>query len=85
MIPAWQGPCQCRRLFTFGMPHLSRALVFLAAAGGASAWYLPGIAVKDYAPGERIWLKVNSLTSSKTQVPYETYKVRRRTWRASTL
>ena len=32
--------------------------------------------IKQRRPGERVWLKVNSLTSSKTQVPYEYYRVR---------
>ena len=44
----------------------------------ASAYYLPGIAVHDYEAGDRAWLKVNSLTSSKTQVPYAPYDVRSR-------
>ena len=42
----------------------------VALAAAARAFLLPGIAPHDYQPGERVWLKVNSLTSSKTQVPY---------------
>ena len=47
----------------------------VALAAAARAFLLPGIAPHDYQPGERVWLKVNSLTSSKTQVPYEYYRV----------
>jgi len=47
--------------------HLVKAVALAAAA---QAFLLPGIAPHDYQPGERVWLKVNSLTSSKTQVPY---------------
>ena len=53
--------------------HLVKAVALAAAA---QAFLLPGIAPHDYQPGERVWLKVNSLTSSKTQVPYEYYRVR---------
>jgi transmembrane 9 superfamily protein 2/4 len=52
------------------MARLTLALVTSTAA----AWYLPGIAVHDYEPGEQVWLKINSLTSPKTQIPYEYYK-----------
>ena len=31
------------------------------------AFYLPGVAPRDYLPGERVELKVNKLTSTKTQ------------------
>jgi transmembrane 9 superfamily protein 2/4 len=54
--------------------NLLRCLAAASAAAGVSGFYLPGIAPHDYEPGERVWLKVNSLTSSKTQVPYEYYK-----------
>ena len=47
-----------------------RLAIFALATSWASAWYLPGIAVQDYTPGEQVWLKVNSLTSPKTQIPY---------------
>ena len=33
----------------------------------ASAFYLPGVAPRDYLPGEKVELKVNKLTSTKTQ------------------
>ena len=39
----------------------------------ADAFYLPGVAPKDYMPGERVSLFVNKLTSTKTQLPFEYY------------
>ena len=33
----------------------------------ALGFYLPGVAPRDYLPGERVELKVNKLTSTKTQ------------------
>ncbi|KAL1515628.1 hypothetical protein AB1Y20_002246 [Prymnesium parvum] len=41
----------------------------------AHGFYLPGVAPRDYAPGERVELKVNKLTSTKTQLPYEYYSL----------
>ena len=34
----------------------------------ASGFYLPGVAPREYAEGERVEIKVNKLTSTKTQV-----------------
>jgi transmembrane 9 superfamily protein 2/4 len=55
---------------------MAAKLLALALACPAAAFLLPGVAPHDYQPGERVWLKVNSLTSAKTQVPYEYYRVR---------
>jgi len=41
--------------------------------GAARAFYLPGVAPREYGTGERVELKVNKLTSTKTQLPYEYY------------
>jgi len=41
------------------------ALLLLAPT---QAWYLPGVAPHDFHNGERVYLKVNKLTSTKTQV-----------------
>ena len=43
------------------------AALGVAFIGGASAFYLPGVAPRDYLPGEKVELKVNKLTSTKTQ------------------
>jgi len=37
--------------------------------------YLPGVAPKDYVMGDRVKLKTNSLTSTKTQLPYDYYSL----------
>ncbi|CEM06493.1 unnamed protein product [Vitrella brassicaformis CCMP3155] len=36
-------------------------------------WYLPGVAPRDYERGAPVKLKVNKLTSVKTQLPYKYY------------
>ena len=41
------------------------ALVLLARC--AQGFYLPGVAPREYGTGERVELKVNKLTSTKTQ------------------
>ena len=44
-------------------------LLIVLALG--EAFYLPGVAPHDYRPGERVELKVNKLSSTRTQLPYE--------------
>ena len=44
---------------------LGAALLLLAPT---QAWYLPGVAPHDFNNGERVYLKVNKLTSTRTQV-----------------
>ena len=39
----------------------------------AEAFYLPGVAPVEYSDGARVELKVNKLTSVKTQLPYGYY------------
>lgn len=39
------------------------------------AFYLPGVAPQDYAKGDSLFLKVNKLSSTKTQLPYEYYSI----------
>lgn len=45
----------------------------LCLASALGAGYLPGVAPHDYVPGEDVELKVNKLTSVKTQLPYNFY------------
>ena len=45
---------------------LSRCVTTLLP-GLAAAFYLPGVAPHDYMPGEKVEVKVNKLTSTKTQ------------------
>ena len=56
------------------------AMIFAAAVlavstmgGGAFAFYLPGVAPQQYENFETVDMKVNKLTSIKTQLPYEYY------------
>ena len=43
-------------------------LALLALCAGARGFYLPGVAVHEYAQDERVDIKVNKLTSTKTQL-----------------
>ncbi|KAI8585494.1 hypothetical protein BDZ88DRAFT_432524 [Geranomyces variabilis] len=49
------------------------ALLLLAAAHHVAAFYLPGVAPRDYAPKESVPLFVNAVSSSKTVLPYDFY------------
>ena len=48
-------------------------LVFLAAA--VEGFYLPGVAPYEYAQDERVEIKVNKISSTKTQLPYDYYSL----------
>ena len=49
--------------------HVATAIAFLAALpDGARAFYLPGVAVHEYQQDEAVGIKVNKLTSTKTQL-----------------
>ena len=50
-------------------PPAPKLLIALLPAM-AEAFYLPGVSPREYAQGERVDLKVNKLTSTKTQLPY---------------
>jgi len=41
----------------------------------SGAFYLPGVAPREYLDGERVEVKVNKLTSTVTQLPYDYYKL----------
>jgi len=45
----------------------------LALAPCTEAFYLPGVAPREYKAGETVQLKVNKMTSSRTQLPYDFY------------
>jgi transmembrane 9 superfamily protein 2/4 len=40
-----------------------------------NAYYLPGVRATDFPTGSKVDVKVNSLTSVKTQLPYEYYSL----------
>ena len=48
--------------------------ILCAALSGARAFYLPGVAVREYQQDERVEIKVNKLTSTKTQLVRGTSK-----------
>jgi len=56
----------------FGMQRLV-LLLLLTAAEHCYSFYLPGVAPIEYAENARVELKVNKLTSAKTQLPYGYY------------
>lgn len=65
-FPWSRPPCQGMR---------AAALLIALCMGSASAFYLPGVAPHAYMPGEEVKLTVNSLSSVKTHLPYEYYKL----------
>merc|ERR1719310_1202025 len=54
------------------MVLLQSCLAFLACFP-TTAFYLPGVAPRQYETGARVEMKVNTLTSVKTQLPYGYY------------
>lgn len=50
-------------------------VVLLCLSACCQAFYLPGVAPQDYAKGDKLFLKVNKLSSTKTQLPYEYYSI----------
>ena len=39
------------------------------------AFYLPGVAPQDYARDDIVYMKVNKLSSTRTQLPFEYYSL----------
>jgi len=56
------------------MSSLSLALVALSIQG-SYAFYLPGVTPQSFAEGDLVKMKVNKMTSSKTLLPIEYYKL----------
>jgi len=54
-------------------PLVLLLLLVLAALPSGRAFYLPGVAPIEYQEGSKVDLKVNKLTSVKTQLPYGYY------------
>lgn len=52
-----------------------RLTLLVAALCSATAFYLPGVAPHDFKQGEHVDIKVNKLTSTRTQLPYEYYSL----------
>ena len=49
--------------------------IALALATRAEAFYLPGVAPVDYERDDLVFVKVNKLTSTSTQLPYDYYSL----------
>ncbi|EXB86672.1 Transmembrane 9 superfamily member 4 [Morus notabilis] len=54
---------------------LSIFAIFLVLIHGAYSFYLPGVAPEDFKQGDDLKVKVNKLTSTKTQLPYSYYSL----------
>ncbi|KAG8457352.1 hypothetical protein KFE25_014081 [Diacronema lutheri] len=67
------GAAACARLAPLVMA--AAAMAAATAVPGARAFYLPGVAPREYAQGDRVELKLNKLASTKTQLPYEWYSL----------
>lgn len=50
-------------------------LVFCLFVVTAHCFYLPGVAPQDFMKGDELMVKVNKLTSTKTQLPYSYYSL----------
>ncbi|WOL09070.1 transmembrane 9 superfamily member 7-like [Canna indica] len=48
-------------------------LALLLVFPSARAFYLPGVAPRDFQKGDELQVKVNKLSSTKTQLPYDYY------------
>jgi transmembrane 9 superfamily protein 2/4 len=59
------------------MPRVSSCLAVALATfiGGAQAFYLPGVAPREFVEGEKIEVKVTKLSSVRTHMPYEYYSM----------
>lgn len=62
------------RRMPFSWLPLSR-LVLALLTSWVSAFYLPGVAPHEYVHGEQVEVKVNKLSSSITQLPYDYYEL----------
>ncbi|KAL6215987.1 hypothetical protein ACLB2K_015413 [Fragaria x ananassa] len=54
---------------------LTISAIFLLLIRGANSFYLPGVAPEDFIKGDDLKVKVNKLTSTKTQLPYSYYSL----------
>ncbi|CAI7802553.1 unnamed protein product [Closterium sp. NIES-53] len=57
------------------MARLVAFLCLLALVNAASAFYLPGVAPQDFKKEDPLFVKVNKLVSTRTQLPYEYYSL----------
>lgn len=50
-------------------------LLVLCLSSAANCFYLPGVAPQDFKTGDELQVKVNKLSSTKTQLPYDHYSL----------
>lgn len=55
--------------------HLLIAVALLVSIPVVYSFYLPGVAPEDFQKGDLLKVKVNKLTSTKTQLPYSYYSI----------
>ncbi|CAN1352394.1 Transmembrane 9 superfamily member 8 [Linum perenne] len=67
------GTSTRRSSFPFSL--ISSLLLFSLHIHGARSFYLPGVAPEDFVKGDKLKVKVNKLTSIKTQLPYSFYSL----------
>ncbi|KAG0455875.1 hypothetical protein HPP92_023663 [Vanilla planifolia] len=53
--------------------RISVLLILLHGLQPSLSFYLPGVAPRDFLKGDELQVKVNKLSSTKTQLPYEYY------------
>ncbi|CAI0376735.1 unnamed protein product [Linum tenue] len=67
---------RCRRSPSpFLAAPISTLLLLSLLVHGARSFYLPGVAPEDFIKGDELRVKVNKLTSIKTQLPYSFYSL----------
>eukprot|EP00668_Euglena_longa_P015985 GGOE01020181.1.p1 GENE.GGOE01020181.1~~GGOE01020181.1.p1 ORF type:complete len:639 (-),score=223.00 GGOE01020181.1:442-2358(-) len=54
---------------------LLRSLIPFLLLAGCSAFYLPGVAPREYFEDENVTVKVNSIKSTETAIPYDYYSI----------
>ncbi|OAY73699.1 Transmembrane 9 superfamily member 10 [Ananas comosus] len=57
------------------LPWIIALAMVVSAAGPAAAFYLPGVAPADFQKKDMLFVKVNKLSSIKTQLPYSYYSL----------
>ncbi|XP_078165032.1 transmembrane 9 superfamily member 7-like [Carex rostrata] len=55
------------------LPHVLLASLLFLVLSPATAFYLPGVAPRDFQKDDDLLVKVNKLSSTKTQLPYDYY------------
>ena len=53
----------------------SLLLLFLLLCAAVSGYYLPGVTTVEFPMGAPLRIKVNSITSTKTAIPYDYYSL----------